>query len=91
MTQHTDRAIIRSFFGIDNNMDSKNQSISDDFDEDYGHFDTDEMDDTVQWEYGENYMITFVLLKFVFTILSLTCNVPAGIFTPVFTIGAVFG
>lgn len=72
-------------------MDSKNQSISDDFDEDYGHFDTDEMDDTVQWEYGENYMITFVILKFIFTILSLTCNVPAGIFTPVFTIGAVFG
>jgi len=72
-------------------MDSKNQSISDDFDQDYGHFDTDEMDDIAIWEYGENYMITYILLKIVFTILSLTCNVPAGIFTPVFTIGAVFG
>ena len=49
------------------------------------------MGDVEQWEYEENYMIIYVLLKFIFTILTVSMNVPSGIFTPTFVIGAVFG
>lgn len=36
-------------------------------------------------------MIIYLVLKFIFTILSLSCSVPAGIFMPTFTMGIVAG
>jgi len=35
--------------------------------------------------------LIFVVLKFIFTALTLSCPLPGGIFTPTFTMGAVFG
>jgi H+/Cl- antiporter ClcA len=49
------------------------------------------MKEVEQWIFQEHYMILYIVLKFVFTILSLSCKVPTGIFIPIFTIGIVGG
>jgi H+/Cl- antiporter ClcA len=49
------------------------------------------MKDVNQWGFKEHYMIIYIVLKFIFTILSLSCSVPAGIFLPTFTMGIVAG
>jgi chloride channel 2 len=36
-------------------------------------------------------LIAYVILKFVFIILSVSCPIPNGIFAPVFALGAGFG
>lgn len=36
-------------------------------------------------------LVTYCLLKFFFIILSISCPIPMGIFTPIFTLGAGFG
>ena len=36
-------------------------------------------------------LFTFAFLKFVLTVLAVTCPIPAGVFTPIFTLGASFG
>jgi chloride channel 2 len=91
LTQDSDRKVLKSFFGIDKNLEDKNSTISDDIDQDYNRYDYDDLDDTERWQYGEQYMIMYIVLKFIFTFLSLSCNVPSGIFTPIYVLGAVFG
>jgi H+/Cl- antiporter ClcA len=49
------------------------------------------MKDVSKWGFKEHYMIIYIVLKFIFTILSLSCSVPAGIFMPTFTMGIVAG
>jgi chloride channel 2 len=44
-----------------------------------------------KWIFQEHYMLLFILLKIVFTIMTLSCKVPTGIFIPIFTIGIVGG
>ena len=44
-----------------------------------------------EWCLYEVYLIIYFIMKFVFTALSMSCPVPGGIFTPTFTMGAVFG
>lgn len=36
-------------------------------------------------------LMLYIVQKFIFTIFTLSCPIPGGIFTPTFTIGAVFG
>jgi chloride channel 2 len=36
-------------------------------------------------------LITYVILKFFFIILSVSCPIPNGLFAPVFALGAGFG
>ncbi len=36
-------------------------------------------------------LFTFSFLKFILTVLAVTCPIPAGVFTPIFTMGASFG
>jgi hypothetical protein len=54
-------------------------------------FSTNVMDDPNTWIYYEGYLIMYIVQKFVFTALTLSIDVPGGIFTPSFAIGAVFG
>ena len=49
------------------------------------------MEDGSKWVLYDGYLIMFLAMKFVFTALTLSCNIPGGIFTPTFAIGAVFG
>lgn len=51
------------------------------------------MQDGSVWEENnlEITLISYVILKFVFIILSLTLPLPNGIFAPVISFGAVFG
>ena len=49
------------------------------------------MDDDNKWVLYEGYQIMFLVQKFIFTGLTLSCGVPGGIFTPTFAIGAVLG
>ena len=44
-----------------------------------------------EWCLYEVYLIIYFIMKFVFTALSMSCLVPGVIFTPTFTMGAVFG
>lgn len=43
------------------------------------------------WILYENYLLQFIIQKFLFTGLTLSCGIPGGIFTPTFAIGAVVG
>ena len=49
------------------------------------------MADPQLWVLCDGFMIIFLLQKFVFTALTLSCPVPGGIFTPTFALGAVLG
>ena len=49
------------------------------------------MDDPNKWVLYDGYLIMFIVLKFVFTALTLSCPIPGGIFTPTFAMGAVVG
>lgn len=49
------------------------------------------MEDPDVWVFYDGYLILYLLQKFLFTALTLSCDVPGGIFTPTFAIGAVFG
>ena len=43
------------------------------------------------WVLYDGYLILYLIQKFLFTALTLSCAIPGGIFTPTFAIGAVFG
>lgn len=47
--------------------------------------------DDQQWVMYEGCMVLFIVQKIIATAFTLSCPVPGGIFTPTFTIGAVFG
>lgn len=49
------------------------------------------MDDPNKWVLYDGYCIMFIIMKFVFTALTLSCPIPGGIFTPTFAMGAVVG
>jgi chloride channel 2 len=36
-------------------------------------------------------LIVYSVLKFLLTAISISCPIPCGVFTPVFTCGAIFG
>lgn len=57
------------------------------------HFDFswDVMEKDNKWILYDGYLIMFIIMKFCFTGLTLSCAVPGGIFTPTFAIGAVVG
>lgn len=44
-----------------------------------------------QWMLYNTYLFLFLVMKFIFTGITLSCDVPGGIFTPAFALGAVFG
>lgn len=91
ITQNTDKEVIKSMIDIDWIIQSNNHSIYDDNSQDYTHWDYDDMKDVHKWLFGENYMLLFIFEKFIFTVLTLSCPVPAGIFMPIFCLGAVCG
>ena len=49
------------------------------------------MDDPNKWVLYDGYLIMFIVMKFLFTALTLSCPIPGGIFTPTFAMGAVVG
>ena len=49
------------------------------------------MEDGNKWVLYDGYIISFLIMKFVFTALTLSCPIPGGIFTPTFAMGAVIG
>jgi H+/Cl- antiporter ClcA len=49
------------------------------------------MEDGNKWVLYEGYIILFLILKILFTALTLSCPIPGGIFTPTFAMGAVIG
>jgi len=49
------------------------------------------MEDSDIWVMCNGYLAMFLIQKFLFTLLTLSCPVPGGIFTPTFALGAVFG
>ena len=49
------------------------------------------MNDPNQWCLYDGYMALYVVQKFIFTALTLSCSVPGGIDIPTFALGAVFG
>jgi hypothetical protein len=54
-------------------------------------FGWDVMERDDKWILYDGYLIMFIVQKFIFTGLTLSCAVPGGIFTPTFAIGAVVG
>jgi len=49
------------------------------------------MENDKKWTLYEGYQIMFIIMKFLFTGLTLSCAIPGGIFTPTFALGAVVG
>jgi H+/Cl- antiporter ClcA len=49
------------------------------------------LSDGNKWLLYDGYLIMFLIMKFVFTALTLSCPIPGGIFTPTFAIGAALG
>jgi len=54
-------------------------------------FNQEVMLDGNKWLLYDGYLVMFLIMKFVFTALTLSCPIPGGIFTPTFAIGAVLG
>lgn len=54
-------------------------------------FGWDTMQNDGKWTLYEGYQLIFIVMKFLFTGLTLSCGVPGGIFTPTFAMGAVIG
>lgn len=55
------------------------------------NFSWDVMEKDNKWILYDGYLTMFIIMKFFFTGLTLSCAVPGGIFTPTFAIGAVVG
>ena len=49
------------------------------------------MEDGSKFVLYDGFLMIFLVLKFVFTALTLSCAIPGGIFTPTFAMGAVLG
>jgi H+/Cl- antiporter ClcA len=49
------------------------------------------MKEVNQWSFYEHYLIIYLIEKFIFTFLTLSLPIPAGITTPIYVIGAVIG
>jgi H+/Cl- antiporter ClcA len=49
------------------------------------------MDNSDKWVNYQGFLLIFCIQKFLFTAMTLSCAVPAGIFMPMFSLGAVFG
>lgn len=49
------------------------------------------MDDQNKWCLFDGYLVLYLIQKYFFTALTLSCPIPGGIFTPTFAIGAVAG
>ena len=91
--QTGDKSVIKSAINIDqtlakmnlteNNADKK---LAEKF-----NFSWDIMENDDQWILYEGYLIMFIIMKFIFTGLTLSCAIPGGIFTPTFAIGAITG
>lgn len=89
----SDKAIINSMINIDENLARRNLTIQD-YDEYMIHnFDYNRavMDNPDSWVFYDGFLFMYLVQKFVFTALTLSCDTPGGIFTPTFTFGAVFG
>jgi H+/Cl- antiporter ClcA len=54
-------------------------------------FGYDIMEDEGRWLLYDGFLIMFLVKKFLFTAMTLSCPTPGGIFTPTFAIGAVLG
>lgn len=89
----TEKSIINSMINIDENLAKRNITV-DDYDlylkSKFG-YNRIIMDDPDQWVYYDGYLLLFFIQKFVFTALTLSCEIPGGIFTPTIALGAVVG
>ena len=93
LNQISDKNIIQAMINVDQTLAEKNLNITNyqealtrGFD-----FSTEVMNDPSQWVLYDGYLALFVVQKFVFTALTLSCATPGGIFTPMYGMGAVFG
>ena len=93
LMQTGDKAIIRSMIDVDQTIAAKglNKDNMSEFLDNTCKFDYATMEDGNKWVLCNGFLIMFLLQKFVFTALTLSCPIPGGIFTPTFAIGAVFG
>ena len=93
LMQTGDKAIIRSMIDVDQTIAAKglNKDNMSEFLDNTCKFDYATMEDGNKWVLCNGFLIMFLLQKFVFTALTLSCPIPGGIFTPSFAIGAVFG
>lgn len=93
LLQTSDKLIIQSMINVDENLAMMDLNITN-YEEKIGHsFDwsTRQMLNPNEWALYEGYLILFLIQKFFFTALTLSCHVPGGIFMPTFSIGSVFG
>ena len=98
--QTPDKGIIQSMIDVDRTLDIHHESGRLDrtsqadinkFQQSICKFDHETMHDPQLWVLCDGFMIIFLLQKFLFTALTLSCPVPGGIFTPTFALGAVLG
>lgn len=91
--QTGDKAVIGATIDIDQTLARKDlteenadKRLAEEF-----SFSWEVMEKEASWILYDGYLVMFIIMKFIFTGLTLSCAVPGGIFTPTFAIGAVVG
>lgn len=88
-----DKGIIRAMIDIDQTIAKKGytkEEYQSKIDENF-EVSFEVLDNVNEWCLYEIYLVLFIVQKFFFTILTLSCAIPGGIFTPTFSMGAVLG
>lgn len=93
LMQEGDKGVINNMINIDQTIAALNltEATYTTFLDEGFKFSYDIMEDGKKWLLYDGYLIMFLVLKFVFTALTLSCPIPGGIFTPTFALGAVLG
>lgn len=88
-----DKKVIQSMINSDETLAGMDMTIHNYRDklEEKFDFSTKQMSDPTIWGFYEGYQILFLIQKFFITALTLSCQIPGGIFMPTFSIGSVFG
>jgi chloride channel 2 len=91
--QTGDKAIINSMINVDQTIAKLNVTSGSfvEYLEDNFKFGYEIMEDGDKWVLYQGYLIMYLLMKMLFTALTLSCPIPGGIFTPTFAMGAVIG
>lgn len=93
LNQVSDKVVIQTLINIDLNLASRNltaQNITETMMNGFS-FSYAIMENPSEWVLYDGYLVMYIIQKFFFTALTLSCAVPGGIFTPTFAIGASFG
>lgn len=88
-----DKAVIGNMINFDRIMEAKkltDENIDEELSKKFA-FSDEVLNNPQSWIMYEGCMVLFIVQKIIATAFTLSCPVPGGIFTPTFTIGAVFG